>query len=145
MLAAHSSSRSCSVPCAPSSQCSFSGRTVRAFPAQTGGRPGSRRLVVQAVGGHDLGNSASNPEGLHAMLQGPNMATFTHSCQMCFWHALQRAHHLLVHAAVPCCCCCCSASCHTCGRSYGGRLGLRQTLPHACSASASCTWCAAAV
>lgn len=51
MLAASqgSSSRSCSVPYARSSgQCGFSGRSVRALPAQTGSRPGSRRLVVQA-------------------------------------------------------------------------------------------------
>jgi hypothetical protein len=35
---------------ASSSQCSFSGRTVRVAPVQMGGsRPGSRRLVVEAV------------------------------------------------------------------------------------------------
>jgi ATP-dependent protease ClpP protease subunit len=35
----------------------------------------------------------------------------------------------------------CSASSPTCAGSYGGRLVPHQTSPHACSASASCTWC----
>lgn len=35
----------------------------------------------------------------------------------------------------------CSASSPTCAGSYGGRLVPHQTLPHACSVSASCTWC----
>lgn len=43
------------VPCAPSSSSgsSFSGKLVRASPVQQTGRPGSRRLVVQAVSAPD--------------------------------------------------------------------------------------------
>lgn len=108
MLAANSSRSSCSVPCAPSSQCSFSGRTVRAFPAQTGGRPGSRRLVVQAVGcHHDLG--AANE--LQAARRPCIAFSSFNGVYTYIWHA-PGASAALELRMVPCCCawcCCCCA------------------------------------
>lgn len=86
--AAHRSSSSSSRSyCAPSSsQCSFSGRSVRAFPAQTGGRPGSRRLVVQAVrNSHDLATSIGQEQslmGLQAALSAHSRA-FEPQCHSC--------------------------------------------------------------